>query len=359
MNLQKLYVRGRRLIETIKKNVAWHLGHRKTTYVWDRVSFYREIWRSTAERNALQFVPLTNDVWELRNSDDRCVARINNCYVELDDPVTLHIAADKALTYSLLSAAGLPVAPHTSFTLDSLHLLREFVQQHAGPFVVKPASGTGSGIGVTTHIDTYRRCVNAAALASLYCRGILVEQFVAGEVYRLLFVNNEFISGVRRTGLRIEGDGKSTVGELIAVRYSNLANIWQDDLDLRATTRTQGLTESTVLPAGKIVLIKSVTDAYRSNIEIRTVYTNDVTHNLSADIIEDAKRTSQILRSEFCGIDLILLDPEKSLRDGNGVIGEVNTTPGLHHHYKLPGADQRKDVADTVLRHILRSSRNG
>lgn len=355
MELQTLQIKVRRLVEKLKKMFSSYFGRKKTTYVWDRVSYYKDIWQRAANDEKLQFVALADDVWELRNSENRCVTRINNCYVELDDPVTLHIAGDKVLTYSLLAEAGIAVAPHATFTLDSLHLLREFIDTQSGPFVIKPASGTGSGIGVTTHIDGYSKCVKAAVLASLYCKTILVEQFIPGEVYRLLFVNGELVSAVRRTGLRLEGDGKSSIAQLVSAQHPEIASSWPNDLDLQATIRTQGFTESTIPPAGDRPLIKSVTESYRDNIEIRTVYTEDVTEELCSDIVEDARRTSQVLRSEFCGVDLILLDPQKPLRDGNGVVGEVNTTPGLHHHYKLSGSNTRPDAAVVVLRHILRS----
>ena len=359
MNSEKMYIQQRRLIEKIRKSAARYLGRSKTIYVWDRTPYYREMWKKAAQRRNMQFVELANDIWELRDNNGKCFTRINNCYVELDNPVTLHIAGHKAVTYALLSDAGLPVPANLSFTLDSLDKLAEFVRNQPGPLVVKPASNTGSGLGITTHLNTYRGCVKAAALASLYGPELLVEQFVAGEVYRLLFVGAEFVSGVRRNGLRIDGDGKSTLSELIRAVNPDLVANWRNDLDLQTTTRLQGFDESTVLAAGQNVLVKSAPDTYEDNIEIRTVYTEDVTSELCSDIIEEARQAARVLRSELCGIDLILLDPKRSLRDGNGIIGEVNTTPGMHHHYNLPGYDPQNDAADVVLEHIRRKCKNG
>ena len=356
---EKMYVLQRRLVEKIRKSAAQYFGRSKTIYVWERVPYYRELWKKAAQRKNMQFVELANDIWELRDNNGKCFTRINSWCVELDNPVTLHVAGHKAVTYALLSDAGLPVPANLSFTLNSLDKLAEFVRNQPGPLVVKPASGTGSGLGTTTHLNTYRDCVKAAALASLYGPELLVEQFVAGEVYRLLFVGAEFVSGVRRSGLRIDGDGKSTLSELISAVNPGLVANWRNDLDLQTTTRLQGFDESTVLAAGQNVLVKSVPDTYVDNIEIRTVYTADVTSELCSDIIEEARLAARVLRSELCGIDLILLDPKRSLCDGNGIIGEVNTTPGMHHHYNLPGYDPQNDAADLVLEHIRKRSQNG
>lgn len=353
MPATELYVRARRRFEQMVKTANHILGRKKNTYVWDRVPFYRDMWQQAAGRHSLEFVTLDDDVWELQRNG-ACVARINNCYVELDDPVTLYVAGHKPLTYKLLEAAGLPVPAYAVFTLESLDTLRKFFRGHTGPFVIKPASGTGSGIGVSTHLYSWRQCLHAAALASLYGRQLVVERFVPGEVHRLLFVNGEFVNAVCRCGVRVVGDGHSSLEQLTKVEFAKHSEFgaypgWDADLDLRATTLTQGLAADTVPSSGQKVLIKSVAAAYVDNLEVRTVYTHDVTRSVSDELIEETRTACRAVRSDFCGVDVITTDATRSLRAVGGVIGEVNTTPGLHHHYMLSGAAKGDDVVDAVL----------
>jgi cyanophycin synthetase len=60
------------------------------------------------------------------------------------------------------------------------------------------------------------------------------------------------------------------------------------------------------------------------------------------------------MNSGFAGIDIITLDPSVPLSESGGVINEVNTTPGLHHHYNHANADSSGPAVD-VLKCLLRS----
>jgi len=358
MLFERKYVRAWRYLLKFQKLFKEIFGITKTTYVWNRVPYYKKLWIEAAEQCDLKLIALAEDVWEMRDSSDECVCRIVNCYVELDDPVTLHIAGDKELTYNLLTDAGLPVAEHAVYTLDTLDKLKEFTSNTTGPYVIKPASGTGSAIGVTTHLDNHDQCLQASALASIYCNRILIERFVPGEVYRLLFLEQELVSAVRRRGLSVVGDGEKSLKELVADQFPEELSgvnkdLWNSDADLATTIGLQGLQGSSVIESGCSVLAKSVSDTTTDNVEIRTVYTEEVTDTISDAIVQQCRKACVTLRSNFCGVDLILLDPTAPLGKGNGVIGEINTTPGLHHHYNLPGSNRSEDAATTVLKTLL------
>lgn len=356
------FIRARRYLRKLGKLYEHISGQQKTTYVWDRVPFYREIWSEAAAHRNLSLVELADEFWELRDQNEKPVTRINNCYVELDNPVVLHLAGEKGLTYQLLEAENLPVAPHAVFDLKNLATLRAFIENNPGPWVVKPESGTSSGMGVSTNLHDYDACVSAAILASLYSKQLLIEKFVPGEVYRLLYVGGEMISAVRRKGLWIAGDGRTRLDALVTGWFSKQSTAsqwqgWQDDHDLAATTAVQGLEPATVLEKDRRVLVKSVAELSDDNEEIRTVYNQDMTRELHPMIIEQAAMAARALRSEFCGVDLILLDPKLPLGPGNGVIGEVNTTPGLHHHYRVDGAGEGTPAAEAVLNYYFSSRR--
>jgi D-alanine-D-alanine ligase-like ATP-grasp enzyme len=87
---------------------------------------------------------------------------------------------------------------------------------------------------------------------------------------------------------------------------------------------------------------------------VRTVYDQSVTHLICKDIRERAERVARLLNSRFAGIDVITLDPALPLEESGGVINEINTNPGLHHHYVC--GDEDSTPALSVLSYLLKKS---
>lgn len=326
------------------------LGIKRTTYVQERVPFYRSIWTSAAADLGLELVALSDTIWEVRRDDVR-IARLHNYIVSLDDPVTLDVAGDKLLTYRLLAEAGVSTPPHVGVTIRTLNEIERFVDRHAGPYVIKPARNTSSGLGVTTHLRGLRECLSAAALAFNYCDEILIEPYVVGESYRLLFLGHELVCASRRAGMRVTGDGERSIAELMAATSDGSRPNWRADLDVGATLEAQGLSLDTVPSNGVRVLVRGTGHRYEGSSEVRTVYTEDVTRLLCEEIVDQGRRASLALGSEFCGVDVLTLDPAVALERSGGAVNEINTTPGLHHHYNLTGPAPAEPLANVVLRY--------
>jgi cyanophycin synthetase len=350
--MERVLVRFATFWHRVWRRARRALGLNKTVYVQDRVPYFHELWRSAAVDLGWQFVPLSRSVWEIRDGE-HVVSRINNFVVQLDDPVTLDIAGDKLLTYKLLADAGLTIPRYASFDLASLGELRRFAEHEPGPFVIKPARNTSSGLGVTTNLRRHGECLYAAALAFTYCEEALIERHIAGESYRLLFLGGRMICASRRTGLRVTGDGVSTIAEIIG-RETGV------DADIGSTLAAQRLTLRTVLPKGSTALVRSAGASVGGDSrEVRTIYTEDVTDLVCSSIVEEGRRASVALGSEFCGVDVITTDPTVALAETGGAINEVNTTPGLHHHYGLGTRASRESLANAVLRYVAAKRRAG
>ncbi len=60
------------------------------------------------------------------------------------------------------------------------------------------------------------------------------------------------------------------------------------------------------------------------------------------------------LGSRFAGVDLLTNDPTVPLAESRGVFVEINTTPGLHHHYITAEDHERHPVAARILDRLLR-----
>jgi D-alanine-D-alanine ligase-like ATP-grasp enzyme len=329
-----------------------HLKSSGRVYVYDRIAEYRNMWQAVAAAEKADFKVLAEDIWDIELNGRR--TRIRNDIMEFDNPVTLEIAGRKPLIYKLLQAGGLRVPPHVVFHYDRLDKANAFLKQYPAGCVIKPANGTSSGQGVTTHIVSPQEVRRASILASLYCKELLIEPMIAGECYRLLVLDGRVIHAVCRRGYRLKGDGLSTVSALIRQENEKLSEkglpIVDIDRDCLFTLSYQDLSLDATPEKDVEFIVKSVNDATRKYIEVRTVYNAAVTDDICSALVENAIAAAKILRSRFVGVDFITVDASQPLEKTGGVINEVNTTPGLHHHY-----DIRSEKYPAVARDILRA----
>ena len=56
---------------------------------------------------------------------------------------------------------------------------------------------------------------------------------------------------------------------------------------------------------------------------------------------------------KLAGLDLICQDISQPLTRANGLIGEVNTTPGLHHHVLVSNPNNVAGVGAILLGHMF------
>jgi cyanophycin synthetase len=343
-----------RLLARLRK--TWEVKRKasRQVYVQDRVAEYRAMWQATAAEIGARLAPLADDLWEV--SLEGKTTRICNHCLQFDDPVILETAGNKPLVYRMLRERGLRVPEHAVFRLDELHEAELFLSRHAKGCVVKPASGTSSGLGITTHVLTRKDLRRAAVLASLYAPQLLIERMIPGESFRLLVLDGELIHAVRRRGLRLVGDGSSPIAELIGAENRRRAQRGEAAIgtgrDCRFTLDYQGLSASSTPSRGQSVLVQSVNDPLQRHVEVRTVYDESVTGLLCNAIKKNARAVAEALRSRFIGVDVITTDPSVSLEESGGAIIEANTTPGLHHHYDVK-RERFPQPAPRVLRTLL------
>jgi D-alanine-D-alanine ligase-like ATP-grasp enzyme len=334
-----------RKIARLRKMWTEMTGRSGQIYVQDRVDQYRNMWRTAAERIGGDFTVLENKLWQVELNGRK--VRILNDVLPFDDPVTLEIAGMKPVVYRMLSEKGLPVPEYLVFNLNDWRKGYDFLKRYPEGVVIKPAHGTSSGQGVTTHILTKGEVRKAAILASLYCRDLIAEPMIPGECFRLLVLDGKVIHAVCRRGSRLRGDGKTSIAGLIKAengrRRENHKALLDIDRDTRFTLRYQHLSLDSVPAKDQVFLVKSVDDPVRKRVEVRTVYNETVTDIVDDSMIKAAERAAGILGSRFVGVDFITVDAAASLEDSRAIINELNTTPGLHHHYdaaqeKVPGA---------------------
>lgn len=348
MSAPGLRLRARRVGAVLAREGRRSLGLDRTVYVDQRLDEYRAYWRAAAESIGAGFVPLSDSLWEVRLGDRR--TRISGYVVQADDPVTLRLAGDKAICLRIAAEAGVPVPPHHPFSLHTLDEARAIVAAEPGPWVVKPVRGSASGLGVTTGVEGPRALEAAAVRASLHGPGLLLERMVPGESCRLLYLDGELIHAVRRRGVRLAADGRLSLREL--ARAAGLARLLDDPI-VPDTLAAQGLTADDVPPAGVSVLLRGIPLVPHPRRELRTVYDETVTHRVHPATAAALAEVVRRVGSRFAGVDVVTADPSRPLAQAGGAFIEINTTPGIHHHYHTDDERRTHPVAVRVLRRLL------
>ncbi len=314
-------------------------------------AFYEKIWRDAAAQVGAEIQSLGHGVLEIHLHDR--LTRVMQNTTALDDLATHCLVRTKPVVHDLLADQGLPIPRHVVFTLDSLPRATSFLQEAASPCVLKPATGTGGGLGVTTGIRTCWQLTRAAWATAPHSRDLLLEVTVAGDNYRLLYLDGQLLDVVRREPPTVTADGASTVFELVQavnkVRLERGAEHAHVPLslnwDMRQTLADQDLSFSFVPAKGMVVRLKT---AINENGAADNVSANNV---LCDSIIADCATAARVTGVRLAGVDVITPDPTAPLREAGGVILEVNSPPGYYWHYCKQGGSF--PVAVHVLESLL------
>ncbi len=324
-------------------------GIRSTTYVEERTAEYLAYWQQAARALSATLSPVCDGVWEVRRGERRC--RIANHLVPIDDPVTLRVAGNKPYCSQRARELGIPVPACRPFTLERIEDACAFLSALGTACVVKPASRSSSGMGISLMVRTRRQLASAAALASLYGDDLLIEAMVPAESCRLLYLDGKLIHAVRRRGVRMVGDGRSTIEHLLAARgLRHLAG----DKATAVTLDAQGLCIQSRPRAGAELVVRYLPAGERVVREHRTVYDETITDRVCPQLAHSLAAVVRDIGSRLAGVDVLTNDPGVPLERSGGVFLELNTTPGLHHHYTDAGTDA---PAVQVLRYLLDGSK--
>jgi D-alanine-D-alanine ligase-like ATP-grasp enzyme len=342
------------LIRAIGARHAWHRIHTRTQcpLAKDARPAYVRIWGDAARTLGADLRRLPGGFLELASG--RRTVRVWNHWVPLDDIVTTRLALDKPLVHRLLMKAGLPVPTHREVDRRDIAGALTFVMAMPEPCVVKPASLSG-GSGTTAGIMSEEELRTALLRAGRIADRVLIERQVRGDVYRLLFLDGELLDVIRRRPPRVTGDGRSTIEQLIQEENRQRSARWHEldtpplfpDLDCALALERAGLTLSSVLSDGVSVDVGSVTSQNGPNDN------ETVRDTLAPELVVDARRAAELVGLRLAGVDVVAADPTRSLRAGQGVVLEVNGTPGLHYHYAVADPGSATPVAVPVLRALL------
>ncbi|MCW2706459.1 MAG: hypothetical protein JWM22_301 [Frankiales bacterium] len=314
-----------------------------------RDAVYQEYWKQAATLVGAEVEQLPFGL--LRISVDGAstlvwVTTLPRCY-----PLVHRLAGDKPTTRALLIEAGLPVSEQVVCGADDLAPARELLARR-GVVVVKPARSGGGG-GVTCGVRRTADLVAAFAFALRSGNRVVVETLASGDEYRLLVLDGEVVSTVLRRPPVVLGDGRSTVGALVAQENARRradpahAGLYPITVDLDAvfTLHAAGLGLRSVPPQGTRVTVKTAVNENGPR-------DNDLvvpSHHLR----EAAVRAAEALGAELAAVEIITPDASRPLGPAGGVVVEINTSPGLHYHYQVTNPSAAEPVAARVLERLL------
>jgi cyanophycin synthetase len=269
----------------------------------------------------------------------------------LDTSLTPCIAAGfakrKEIASSLLRAAGLPIAEQRY--ARSLERAIAGAREIGYPVVVKPRDGNG-GQGVSVDLRTDEDVAKAFKLAATISPAVVIESLIKGPTFRLTVIGGQLFGAVERHPPRVQGDGVSTVAELIAEENKNperqpiyiasMKPIVLDD-EMLALLAEQGLSPSGVPEAGRWVPLRRVPNPPFGD-------KTDVTDLVHPTIRAMAERVAGVMGIHVLAIDFVTTDISRPYQETGGAMCEVNTFPDLSVHLKVREGTPR-DAADAVL----------
>jgi cyanophycin synthetase len=219
---------------------------------------------------------------------------------------------------------------------------------------VKPAEGAG-GDGVTGGIRTAGELRRAVLSASRFGPRLILERQAHGRVLRLLVLDRDVIDVVHRRPPTITGDGRSTIEELVFAEYDRRIRGEGDsglkpfvaDLDCLLSLERAGLSLRSVLPAGRTVPVKTVTN-YNKPEDNETLGIG-----ISGELSAEAVAAASAVGLRLAGIDVVTQNPAAGLAAAGGVVIDINAVPGLHHHARVADTRTATRVAVPILRALL------
>src|SRR2546423_6044769 len=320
-----------------------------------RTEFYASYWTEAAQQLGADVKRLGNDYFEVpRNGRS---ARVQYHYVNLDTYFSKGLADDKVFVTGLVRELGFRAPRFRKYTLRTISSAVRFLEEASVPCVVKPRTGSG-GFGITTAVNTRERLI-AASLAtsnSLSLPDLMIEQQIAGDSYRLLYLDGRLLHGVKRGRCTVVGDGLSTIRELIArenesrLTHSRIQSLTAltVDLEMKYVLTDHGKKLRTVPDRGERVIVKNVCNQNCRRDQ------EDVTTHVHRDYAELAGALSTRLGAHLIGIDVMSEDIFASPLQSGSAINEINIPPGLHYHELVENQEKFSGVGATVLEYVLR-----
>lgn len=254
----------------------------------------------------------------------------------------------------LLEGHNIPTASGKLFTNQKEAL--DFGRALGYPLVVKPNTGSLS-YHSTYPVNSDQALLRAIAIARKYRPDFIVEQFVAGNLYRATVVGRKHVFICQKERANVIGDGVSTIKHLIQAK--NL-DPWRGEIDqrnaslhritiderLKANLRFQNLSLKTILPTNKKIYVH---DKFILSSGCDIINCTAKTHRKNKELF---LKIAKILATDLVGIDIICEDIRKPYTSQRIAVIETNSLPYIDMH-QYPSHGRGDPVAKVVWDVVL------
>lgn len=250
------------------------------------------------------------------------------------------ISKNKHLTAHFLAQYGFPVPQQQLVTTRTT--VEELKKILGTSLVLKPKD-LSCGVDVFVQLQDPEEIATTLSYLRQKYTSCLAENFVSGTDYRALMYRGKLIGLVKREPPYIVGDGKSSVADLVVPLKR-----FKQDAHYSAMKRQLGITDTTIIEKSRKVVLRQ-----NSNGSTGGFSTTLEQNHLHPDLVTLLQEAVSAIGLTLAGIDILIKDVTKP-RTNNAVIIEINSTPGLHIHYR-PTFGPVQDVAATILQDRLGS----
>src|SRR3954462_15262827 len=258
--------------------------------------------------------------------------RIQATLSDYTSAIAVEIAQDKDDTKRVLGNIGLPVP--NGDVARSIERALEIVEEIGYPVIVKPLDAS-HGRGISGRIDDEEALREAWNDAREFGNRIVVEQYAEGRDYRVLVINGKVVACAERVPARVNGDGKSTIRQLIeqenrnsrrGVGHTKTLTKLPADERTACFLKRRGMTLESVPAQGEEVLLRGTANLSTGGTAI------DRTDEMHPDNITACEMAAGIIGLDIAGIDVLTSDISVPFRENGAVIIEVNAGPGIRMH---------------------------
>jgi len=314
---------------------------------------------TTLSPNSLRFalaakqrnIPVTLQENQIHLGSGKNALRMDSSFTSCTGVLSSNTAKNKLQTNHILRQALIPVpdailATTYQNTLDA-------IKKISFPLVIKPLN-QDQGVGITTNIKAHGDVLPAFNLAIQYSpQGILIEQQVKGDDFRLLVVNGRHLMASKRLPGGVIGDGKHSVQQLLAIfnrdpkrgehKRSNQRKIALDS-EVNCLLQKQNLSLDSIPEQGAFVRCRHTANISTGGTAV------DVTEQIHPDNCFLAERAAQVIGLDIAGIDFLSPDISKSWREVGGAVIEVNAQPGFRPHWvSAPDRDINGEILECLF----------
>jgi len=264
-----------------------------------------------------------------------------------DSYITYLLMENKAVTKCILKENGLASPPGGLFAniQDALNSYKDYSDQK---IVVKP-NFTNYGIGIS-FVAPHQENDFEVAIYNAFQFGneVLVEKFYEGEEYRFLVIANRMVAICNRIPANVMGDGKRTIRDLIKQKNADPKCYKVSSYRIKTgklekeVLQEQGMDFDSIPALNQVVYLRKNTNVSTGGDSI------DMTDRVRKEYHDIAVESARVVKATFCGVDMILSEPEAPPTPENHSIIELNFNPALWlHRYPIKG--KKRYVEKAVL----------